>query len=381
MGEILFLAHRLPYPPDRGDRIRSWHLLKALAKIAPVHVAALIDNDADRRHVATVASVAASVLVERRNPAKLRAMAAALLRGTPASVEAFRNARLKVQVDALLKSRPIGCIYAFSGQMAAYVPTDFSGRFIMDFVDMDSAKFDQLGGFANRQEARRLLRWEIETAGRASASIFVSAAEAQLFESTTRLQAKVIGNGIDLDHFDPKRVEPVSKAGPLIVFTGQMDYAPNISAVVDFARTQLPAIVAAIPEARFAIVGRAPVAAVLNLAGPNVIVTGEVSDTRPWLAAADVVVAPLDVARGVQNKILEAMAMARPVVASPAAALGIDAVHGRDVIVAERPAAAVIELLQNSARAGAIGVAARDRMNERYRWDAQLAPLAAIIAG
>lgn len=381
MGEILFLAHRLPFPPDRGDRIRSWHIVQALAKIAPVHVAALIDDEADRAHLPTVASAATSVTVETRNPSKLRAIAAALLRGTPASVEAFRNADLKIKVEALLKAHRIDCIYAFSSQMAAYVPPKWSGRFVMDFVDMDSAKFDQLGGFANRQEARRLLAWEIATARRASASVFVSDAEADLFKSKTGLPATALGNGIDLSHFAPDQVTPVSKTGPLIVFTGQMDYAPNIDAVASFAKGQLPEIVAAIPNIQFAIVGRAPVLAVTKLAGPNVIVTGEVPDTRPWLAAADVVVAPLDLARGVQNKILEAMAMARAVVASPAAAQGIDAVEGRDFIVAKSPSQAVIDLLKDPARAATIGQAARAQMVDHYSWDKQLAPLPALVTG
>lgn len=381
MGEILFLAHRLPYPPDRGDRIRSWHVLQALAKIASVHVAALIDDEGDRVHVARVGTVAASVTIEQRHPSRLRAMAAALVRGTPASVEAFRNGPLKTKVAAILKARPIDRIYAFSGQMAAYVPTDFAGRFVMDFVDMDSAKFAQLGGFANRQEARRLLDWEIAAASRADASLFVSAAEANLFQSGTGLPAIVLGNGIDLQHFDPAQVVPEPKTGPLIVFTGQMDYAPNVEAVLNFARSAFPAILSAFPNAKFAIVGRAPTPQVLNLDSANVIVTGEVTDTRPWLAAADVVVAPLILARGVQNKILEAMAMGRPVVASRAAALGIEAVDGRDLIVADDSARAVIDLLQNPERAAMIGSSARKLMIEHYSWDAQLAPLAEIVAG
>jgi sugar transferase (PEP-CTERM/EpsH1 system associated) len=381
MGEILFLAHRLPYPPDRGDRIRSWHVLQALAKIAPVHVAALIDDDADRAHVATVETIAASVSVVHRNPSKLRAVLAALVRGTPASVEAFRNDGLRTKVDALLKTRPIDCIYAFSGQMAAYVPVDFAGRFVMDFVDLDSAKFDQLGGFANCHEARRLLAWETSVASQADVSLFVTQAEVDLFQQETGLAAQVLGNGIDLDRFRPAPVTTIPKTGPLIVFTGQMDYAPNVEAVTDFARNAVPKITDRFRDAKFAIVGRAPTAQVLALASETVIVTGEVADTRPWLSAADVVVAPLKLARGVQNKVLEAMAMGRPVVASPAAALGIDAVSGRDLIATEDSSAALIELLQDPSRAAAIGTAARARMVELYSWNAQLASLARIIAG
>ncbi|CAN5274945.1 TIGR03087 family PEP-CTERM/XrtA system glycosyltransferase [soil metagenome] len=381
MGEILFLAHRLPYPPDRGDRIRSWHIVQALARLAPVHVAAMLDDEADRAYVPMVESIAASVIVERRNPSKLRAMAAALLRGTPASVEAFRNDALQTKIDAVLAARPVDCIYAFSGQMAAYVPASFAGRLVMDFVDMDSAKFEQLGGFANRQEGARLLKWEVAAAQRANVSLLVSDAELQVFESRTGLNAQVLGNGIDFAHFNPDRITPATKSGPLIVFTGQMDYAPNIEAVIAFVRDVLPIIIAQIPDAKFAIVGRAPAPQVRALAGDTVIVTGEVADTRPWLAAADVVVAPLSLARGVQNKVLEAMAMARPVVASKAAATGIDAVDGRDLIVTDDSASAVIRLMLDPVRAADIGAAARARMVERYGWDAQMAPLAGIIAG
>jgi sugar transferase (PEP-CTERM/EpsH1 system associated) len=379
MGDILFLAHRLPYPPDRGDRIRSWHVLRALAKIAPVHVAALIDAEGDRVHIAKVQSVAASVTVEHRSRSKLHAIVAALMRGTPASVEAFRNDALKSKVDALLNTLTIDCIYVFSSQMAAYVPAGFAGRVVMDFVDMDSAKFGQLGGFANRQEARRLLAWEVAIAKRADVSLFVTEAEASVFRGKTGLGAQVLGNGIDLDQFNAEHIVPVAKTGPLIVFTGQMDYAPNIEAVTDFTRTALPAILAQFPDARFAIVGRAPSPEVLRLANQSVVVTGEVADTRPWLAAADVVVAPLKLARGVQNKVLEAMAMARPVVASPAAALGIDALDGRDLIVAGDSGDAVIDLLQNPDRAATMGAAARAIMVERYSWNAQLAPLAGFV--
>ncbi len=376
MGDILFLAHRLPYPPDRGDRIRSWHVLKALAKLAPVHVFALIDDDADRVHLPIVESIAAGVTVVRRAKSKLVAVAEALATGRSASVAAFVDKDLMAAVAARLLS--VGTIYAFSGQMAAYVPADFSGRFVMDFVDMDSAKFAAMG-FAGRQEAKRLLAWEIATAKRANVSLFVSDAEAALFESATGLPAHVMGNGIDLDHFAPDAVAALEMPQPLIVFTGQMDYPPNIEAVSRFARETLPDIQSAIPGATLAIVGRAPTAAVKRLASPSVVVTGEVPDTRPWLAAASVVVAPLRIARGVQNKILEAMAMGKPCVVSASAAQGIDAADGRDLVVADDAADAVIALLQDTGRATAMGRAARERMVASYSWNAQLASLAGYV--
>ncbi len=383
--DILFLAHRLPWPPDRGDRIRSWHMLQALAKLRAVHVIAPLDSAADRQHVATVESLAASVTTAVRPASKGIAVARALLTGLPASVALFSVPALHRAVKARLATGGIGTIFAFSGQMAHYVPVGGEARFVMDFVDMDSAKFAQQGtharglaGIGLRREADRLLAFEIATAKRADASLFVSEAEATLFRDRTGLPAQVIENGVDAAHYAPGAVVPVDTPHPLIVFTGQMDYAPNADAVIAFVRDVLPSL----PTATFAIVGRAPTMAVKALAAANVIVTGEVADTRPWLAAADVVVAPLALARGVQNKVLEAMAMAKPVVASPAAAEGIDAGVGSELFIADNPAAqaaAIGALLSGPDQARAIGMAARERVLARYGWAARLAPLAGLV--
>ncbi|MFM9851800.1 MAG: TIGR03087 family PEP-CTERM/XrtA system glycosyltransferase [Sphingomonadaceae bacterium] len=395
-GEILFLAHRTPYPPDRGDKIRSWHLLRSLAKIAPVHVAALCDDPRDLDHVAFLRSVAATVHIEQRQWSKTGAMMRAMMTGQPASVLAFANRALQAHIDLLLATRPIRTIFAFSGQMAQFVPTWLDERrFVMDFVDMDSAKFaaygDQYSGLAaraNRSEAERLLAFETAVANRATLSLFVSEAEAHLFQSKTGVdQSRVasLENGIDLEAYDPLRTYPAieQSEGPLIIFTGQMDYRPNIDAVTAFARDVMPTIVAHDKSARFAIVGRAPTPAVKALAKlPGVIVTGEVPDTRSWLAAADVVVAPLTLARGIQNKVLEAMAMAKPVVASSAAALGIDAEDGQELIVADgaqAQAGAIIALLASAERCRTIGLAARRRVEARYSWEARFAALPAIV--
>ncbi len=385
--EILFLAHRLPYPPDRGDRIRSWHMLQALTKLAPVHVVTPLDEVADRQHIARVQSIAASVTTAVRPASKGVAVARALVSGLPASVALFSVPVLHRAVNARLASGKIGTVFAFSGQMAHYVPARTSARFLMDFVDMDSAKFAQqaatarglLAPLALGTEARRLLAFETATARRADASIFVSRAEADLFTAKTGIAAQVVENGVDLAHFAPGAVEPANVPHPLIVFTGQMDYAPNVEAVSRFVREVLPLL----PTVTFAIVGRAPTAAVMALEAPNVLVTGEVSDTRPWLAAADVVVAPLALARGIQNKVLEAMAMGKAVVASPAAAEGIDAERGAELLVADSPAAqaaTIGTLLDDPAQARAVGAAARERVLARYSWNACLAPLAGLVA-
>lgn len=401
MGEILFIAHRIPFPPDRGDKIRSWNMVKKLAEIAPVHIAAFADDARDIAHADALAEVAASHRIVLRDVNRPLAALRGLYRGQPLSVALFDHPELRAYVDGTLAERPISAIFAYSCQVAQYVPERLDGiRFIMDFVDVDSAKYaaygaDQGGpmGWVNRREGRKLLSFERQVAERADAGLFVSEAEAALFRDASGLGADriiAVENGVDLTYFNPTAgFEPLTPEergqGPLLIFTGQMDYRPNIEAVDGFARRSFAHIRERHPDARFAIVGRNPFPAVRSLASlPGVVVTGAVDDVRGWLAAADVVVAPLRLARGVQNKVLEAMAMARPVIASPQAVEGIDAVAGRDLLVAgtsAEEAAATVALLGDRDAARRLGMAARARVEARYSWKATLAGLPAIVGG
>jgi polysaccharide biosynthesis protein PslH len=378
--DVLFLAHRVPFPPDRGDKIRSYHILKHIAGFARVHLIAFADDPRDLDPPAEFRALLGQCLVVPRAKSRARAAAEALASGRPLSLTAFADSRITAAARDVLARHPIDAIYAFSGQMAQYLPGDCP-RVVMDFVDLDSAKFAAYSEDATgpmrwlmRREARLLGAFERDVAARVDASLFVSAAEAALLPG-----AQALENGIDMVRFDPASVSPVLEPGPLIVFTGQMDYRPNIDAVTAFTRDALPKIRVRHAKARFVIVGRAPTSAVKALAGEGVLVTGEVPDVRPWLAAAAVVVAPLQLARGVQNKVLEAMAMARPVVASSAAAEGID--HAGTVVVADHPTEAVSALLADLTRAEALGRSARDRVIERYGWEARLSGLRDLLAG
>jgi sugar transferase (PEP-CTERM/EpsH1 system associated) len=396
--EILFLAHRIPYPPNRGDKMRSWHVLRHLGRHATVHLGAFADDAADAAHLDALREAMGGSLGEayieprhRKRTWPLRA----LLRNQPATVAAFHGSGMEDFAKAILARPQVGAVFAFSIQMAQFVTADARQRFVMDFVDFDSAKYAgyAAGGRGLRRlalirEARRLEAYEKAVAERADIGLFVSGAEAALFRETVKPRGadiRALSNGIDFTFYDPEGdFAPLADPpAPLIVFTGQMDYQPNVEAVRAFAREVMPAIRQSRPLARFAIVGRRPVAAVRTLDGQDgVIVTGEVPDVRPWLAAASVVVAPLRIARGVQNKVLEAMAMARPVVASSGAFEGIDARPGTDLIVADGAAdqmAAVLSLFAEPERAAIMAKAARARMVAHYGWDAQLAPLAAML--
>ena len=394
--EVLFLAHRIPWPPDRGDRIRSWHLLRALAARAKVHCGCLVEGKVLPGQVEAIADLAENWCLARRSPSLGLAAVAALATGRPISVVAFSSFQLLQWVREMLDTGRIGTIFAFSGQMAQYVPDDFAGRVVMDFVDVDSAKFAAYADTArswmvravHAREARVLSQFEQRAAHRADVSLLVTPQERDLFVSRMvdpgRSAVVALGNGIDADHFSPDAVKPDVRGGrPLIVFTGQMDYAPNVAAVILFAREVMPVIRAHHPQAGFAIVGRAPSAEVRALDGVDgTLVTGEVADVRPWLAAADVVCAPLQIARGVQNKVLEAMAMARPVVLTGAAATGIDATDGDHFAIAEGAealAARVLALIADRENARAMGTAARRWVLAHAGWDQVLAPLPMIM--
>ncbi|WP_267381039.1 MULTISPECIES: TIGR03087 family PEP-CTERM/XrtA system glycosyltransferase [unclassified Sphingomonas] len=388
MSDILFLAHRVPFPPDRGDKIRSYHVLRHLAARARVHLVAFADELADRDPPPEFRAMLASCTILPRRKARGRAAIEALVSRRPASLAAFADKAMAAAVADVLANHDIARIYAFSGQMAQYLPMARM-PVVMDFVDVDSAKF---AGFAARargtmrwlmaREARLLGAYERAVSQRVAASLFVSEAEAALFRSGGAVgTVKVVENGIDTAHFDPDgRFDRMSEDRPLIVFTGQMDYAPNIEAVTGFARDVMPLVRRRHPQALFAVVGRAPTAAVRALAGEDVIVTGTVPDTRGWLAAADLCVAPLALARGIQNKVLEAMAMARPVIASSAAAQGID--HAGTIRIADDPADladSVCAVLDDPWAAATLGQAARHQVIARYAWDARLAPLDALM--
>lgn len=385
--DILFLAHRPPWPPTRGDSIRSWAVLNGLAARGRVHVLCFGDPE-DRRLSEALASVATSHRVMSRPSTPVWPLANALWRGEPLSPAMFGSTEMAQRVASHLAAG-VDATYVFSGQMAQYAPAGA----ILDLVDVDSAKFGQYARSARdplrrwlwSREDRMLGIWERRAAERALAVLFVSDAEAALWRERGGGGAvTVVPNGIDTDRFDPARERPRPASlgsGPSILFTGQMDYPPNVEAVRCFAGETMPLL--ADGTVRFVIAGRSPTAAVRALASDSVVVTGEVEDMRDWLAHADVVVAPLRTARGVQNKVLEALAMARPVVASSPAATGLDLRPGTDLLVAdsaEEQASAIRSLLSDVEARERLGAAGRQRVMERYGWESALAPLDDLLS-
>ena len=397
MANRLYLVHRLPYPPNQGDEVRSYHLLKHLAARHRVFLGTFVDDPQDERYVASLAPLCADVHAVRLNPrtAKLASLAG-LLTGRALTLEYYQNASLSRWVAQTAADQAIDAAVVFSSSMAQYVDALPDVPMLVDFVDVDSAKWTEYAGahrwplsWLYRREGERLLAYERAVAARARRSFFVTDNETALFRGLAPECSAMIesmNNGVDATYFapDPKRASPFPVGVIPLVFTGAMDYWPNIDAVTWFVQEVLPAIRCAWPQLHFFVVGRSPTPAVQALACDGVVVTGTVPDVRPYLQHAAAVVAPLRVARGIQNKILEAMAMARPVIASQTCVDSIDARPGTELLAASDSsdfAAHVDALLRSRDLAAEIGRAGRQRVLKRYSWDAHLSGIDCHLTG
>jgi sugar transferase (PEP-CTERM/EpsH1 system associated) len=407
---VLFLAHRVPYPPDKGDKIRAFQELRALvARGHQVHLFAFADDPEDVRHRATLAELGATVEIIPLDPwrAKLRALAG-LVGRAPLSIRYFASAQMRRSVVCSLAGRELDAALVSSGPMAQYVPPALAARTVVDLVDVDSEKWLAYAhrrsppwSWLFRVEWRRLRRYERAIVDRFAHTVVTTAREAALLErpddATLPTSLHAITNGVDLERYRPatwpgsepirlpaaeRRFLPAS-AGPRLVFTGVMDYYPNVDAVRYFAEEVLPLVRACEPRAELLVVGRDPIRSVRRLGErPGVTITGYVEDVRPYLAAATVCVAPLRVARGVQNKILEAMASGRPVVATPEAAAGLRTDDGEHLLVgrdAAELAGAVVSVIRDARLRTELGARARAFVEREHGWGPMMERLARLV--
>ncbi len=389
MGGILFLVHRLPYPPNKGDKIRSFHLLRHLASKGPVYLGTFIDDPADLVHRKALAAWCKDSFIAEIRPFKARlASLRGIFTGEALTLPYYRQARLRAWVKQLVEQGLVDRVVAFSSAMAQFVPAGLPLK-LMDMVDVDSDKWAQYAptkswplSWLYRREAVKLAEWENQAARTFNATFLVSRAEAGLLQAHAPDAADRIHwfeNGVDASYFSPEHdlPNPYPKGIVPIVFTGAMDYWPNADAVRWFAETVFPHVRAAVPDAAFYIVGSHPMQTVQQLGRiPAVTVTGTVPDVRPYLKHAACAVAPLRLARGVQNKVLEAMSMARPVVASPQATQGISAQVGLDLLEAgdeQGFAKHVIGVCQGSYPD--LGQHGRARVLQAYDWENNLSQL------
>ncbi|MGV6820373.1 MAG: TIGR03087 family PEP-CTERM/XrtA system glycosyltransferase [Parvularcula sp.] len=382
---ILMLCHRIPYPPDKGDKIRAWHLLKHLSQSYDVSLGCFIDDPADEVYRPVVEKICKQTKIISINPtiARLKSLKA-LVRGRPLSLDYYDRRAMRDWV-ASVRAKGVVAEIAYSSTMAPYLAGAQTPTLI-DLVDADSAKFTAYGtqGMLHEKliygrEGRRLAAFESALTHTAQKVFLVSPEEADMVRALPGAEAGTVDwyrNGVDTAYWRADADFSKAESRFDLVFTGAMDYRPNIEAVTSFVRDIWTHLAAENPELTFGIVGARPVKEVTALAAqPGVHVTGRVDDMRPYLVAAKIAVAPLAIARGVQNKVLEAMAMGTPVVASRAAILGTGAAPGEHLVEAngaEETIAAVRALLDDPDRAYSLSAAASAFIAREFPWDKTL---------
>jgi sugar transferase (PEP-CTERM/EpsH1 system associated) len=387
---IFYICRRVPFPPDRGDKIAAFNAIRHLSTRHEVHVFCLGDGVQDLANISGLQACAKSVAAAPVDEftIKLRALAA-LVTGEPLSVAALNETKLHDAIHRKFAELRPDLIIVYSCNMAQFAEDFHDVPRIMHFGDLDSLKWGQ---FAERSrtplkwiyatEERRLLGYERHIAQIFSHALVHTDIEKRDFERLIPgIPVTVVGNGVDLDYF---RSAGEAKQPASMVFTGVMDYRPNIDAVVWFCNEILPIVQTEIPGANFTICGSRPAPAVRRLAKRRgVTVTGWVPDARPYLDRAEIFVAPLRMARGVQNKLLEALAMGLPCVASTAAWTGTVVADGEGIQATDEPmefAWNVVDLLRDGGRRADMARRARAAAEANYHWGVQLSHLDQVIA-
>jgi sugar transferase (PEP-CTERM/EpsH1 system associated) len=387
MKRLLFIAHRVPYPPDKGERVRAFHELKALGRHFRITLASLACGDPDACAAAELRECCEKVITGSAggNLGLLRG-AFSLCAGKSVTEGYFRDRGLLRTLVDEARQEPFDVVFAYSSSTLPYALAVPARARVMDLVDVDSAKW---AGYAQaawwpksvlyRMEARGVCALERRAVETCDAVLLVSEAEVAAL-SLTSGKVAAIGNGVDTNFFKPDGSVP--QQAPALVFTGTMDYRPNVEGVCWFVREVWPELKRRVPELTFTIVGRDPTPEVLRLTDtPGITITGTVKDVRPYLASASLAVVPLRIARGIQNKMLEAMAMGRAVVGSSPAIEGLDVEVGKDVLRADLPdewLLTVQGLLSDERRREDIGRAARERVVADYSWASRMQPLEAL---
>ena len=388
--KILYVCHRFPFPPKRGGKIRPFNMIKHLSASGhEVTVASLARSPGEASEARGISSYCARFeLAEVSDPVQAARMVARLPTSTPSSMGYFYSPGLARRIRELLARERFDLIFVHCSSVAQYVAHARGVPKILDFGDMDSQKWLEyarykpfplstgywLEGFKLEREEKRLATmFDLCTA--------TTRAEWETLESyRLGVPSDWFPNGVDSDYFAPSD-EPYEP--DTISFVGRMDYYPNQECMFDFCANVLPRLQAQRPQIKLVIVGADPSPAVKRLAAHRgVSVTGSVSDVRPYVRRSAAMVAPLNIARGTQNKILEAMAMGVPVVTTPAAAGGVDAVPGEHLLVAashEEQTSAIMQILARSDERARLAAAGRERMLTHHAWRSSMRRLDTII--
>jgi sugar transferase (PEP-CTERM/EpsH1 system associated) len=393
--KLLFISPRIPYPPDKGDRLRSSHELQAFIERGhEVHLLAFADDLNDLNYRVDLGRMCATVGIVplRRVWAVARALVnLASLRSLSRGY--FASRRMRRLVKRAVSDNDFDAVFVCSSPMAQYVPRELASRAVVDMADVDSEKWRDRAGGANplrswvcSLECKRLREYEYKVIARFANTVVTTRREADLLdrldEFTRRARLRTIAGGVDLDKFRPSPQSP-DAISPRLVFVGAMDNFGNVEGARYFAEEVFPLIRSRESRAKFSIIGANPTDEVKKLARyPGVIVTGEARDARPYLREATLCVVPLRRARGAPQRVLEAMAAGKAVVASPEAVAGLRVVNGEHLMIADSPrrfADAALEVIRDASLRDSLETQARHFVEAEHDWKTLLQKMVDLV--
>lgn len=387
--KILYVCHRFPFPPKRGGKIRPFNMIKHLAADHEVSVASLVRSPDEAREGEGLAPHCTQYVMSEVNPAVQSArMVARLPTWIPSSMGYFYSPKLKRKINDLLARTEFDLIFVHCSSVAQYVASVRNVPKILDFGDMDSQKWLEYAHYKSFPlswgywyEGIKMQHAEKQLARQFDLCTATTRAEWDTLESfKAGVASDWFPNGVDSDYFHPSSADYEPDT---ICFVGRMDYYPNQECMFEFCERTMPLLREQRPDIKLLIVGADPSPAVRKLGElPGVTVTGSVADVRPYLHRCALTVAPLNIARGTQNKILEAMAAGVPTVVSRVASLGVDAVAGEHLLVADTPAEyaqAICRVLEDRSLRTQLAQAGRTRVLSHHAWASSMRRMDGII--